>query len=387
MLDNTSLRAALALLMCTLLVLFYFITYRTSRSAFAGWWCVTLATLMGGSLAYLTVDSAHARWTIPLGHASNLVGVGCIWAAGRSLRFRHTPLWWLAVAPVVVAPLAALDNPGHTIMPAGEIFLLALGLMLIGAAVEMGFAARAVLAGGTADIVAYRRSLWSLVAASAMAGGFYFARWVAYVLVGPDQAPYSTVFGNESTSVVLIVVMTTVAFSMSTLSDEQHKLELRDLAARDGLTGLLNRTGFLRLADEHLARHDGEESQVIMADLDHFKAINDEHGHAAGDHAIITFAAVCTASVRVTDLVGRYGGEEFILLLSGASLERASDVTESIRTEMAKLASVEGAVLPTVSFGVCSVDGSLETAIERADAALYKAKEAGRNRTVHHAEV
>jgi diguanylate cyclase (GGDEF)-like protein len=124
-----------------------------------------------------------------------------------------------------------------------------------------------------------------------------------------------------------------------------------------------------------------------MADLDHFKQVNDVHGHQAGDHAIVAFADSCRSAVRTSDVVARHGGEEFVLLLPGADADRADEVARAISGEMARRSPLGEVVLPTVSFGIAPLEptSSLERVIERADAALYRAKATGRNRAVHHA--
>ena len=184
------------------------------------------------------------------------------------------------------------------------------------------------------------------------------------------------------------MLLATVSFSMSTLSNEQQTAVLRESASRDGLTGLLNRTEFLRLAAEEvdsMRRRQGT-AQLILADLDHFKEINDEQGHLAGDHAIATFARACKDAVRETDLVGRYGGEEFILMLVGATPDRATQVTDTIDAALDDAASRERVRLPTVSYGIATLEDGidLERTIGYADTALYRAKAAGRNRSVHY---
>ena len=149
---------------------------------------------------------------------------------------------------------------------------------------------------------------------------FAWFAWVGSVTPGPNCAlalATGANFGARAigphmlgvtigfSTMLLVALMTAVAFNMATVCDEQQKRTLRDLAARDGLTGLLNRKGFLHLAEDALARHPGG-GQLILADLDHFKQINDQHGHGAGDKAIVTFAAVCQSLVRATDLVGGF---------------------------------------------------------------------------------
>lgn len=161
---------------------------------------------------------------------------------------------------------------------------------------------------------------------------------------------------------------------------------------------MLNRTGFFQLAEQAVrspvrgsaasstGAAEGSPGLLILADLDHFKQLNDEHGHLAGDRAIVAFADCCRSAVRSTDLVARYGGEEFILLLFGADAKRAGQVTSAISTELLRRSQLGDPVLPTVSFGVAELDPSLdlEQIVERADLALYRAKAAGRNRTVHY---
>jgi diguanylate cyclase (GGDEF)-like protein len=174
---------------------------------------------------------------------------------------------------------------------------------------------------------------------------------------------------------------------MTALSNDQLINRLSERAARDNLTGLLNRGTFMDLATQELERLHASSSvaSLILADLDHFKAINDEYGHAAGDAALQAFAAACNESVRSTDLVGRYGGEEFILLLPGASQERAESIAADINRALAASKDLEDIHIPTVSYGVTSTGFDavdLTAMIAAADAALYEAKSLGRNRVV-----
>ncbi|MET0447340.1 MAG: GGDEF domain-containing protein, partial [Aeromicrobium sp.] len=146
------------------------------------------------------------------------------------------------------------------------------------------------------------------------------------------------------------------------------------------------RTEFMRLAAVKWrnGRRKGSHGSVILADLDHFKSINDVYGHPAGDYALQTFAATCRGVVRATDLVARYGGEEFILFLDGAPPDRAQQIAAEISDRLRATLTPEGMSLPTVSYGVAfarSGEG-LEETIQAADHALYEAKTAGRDRAV-----
>ncbi len=153
---------------------------------------------------------------------------------------------------------------------------------------------------------------------------------------------------------------------------------------QDALTGALSRRALLDRLRERLERDRGRPWAVIMADLDHFKQINDRHGHLVGDAVLRDSVRRIRAALRGPDLVGRYGGEEFLVLLDGATLETALDVAERIRRHLeATPIHAKGVSVPlTVSQGVAQwLPGeSLERLLERADGALYEAKAKGRNR-------
>lgn len=153
-------------------------------------------------------------------------------------------------------------------------------------------------------------------------------------------------------------------------------------AETDGLTGLLNRRSLENQARAMLARK-GPVS-VAFCDLDHFKRLNDSFGHEAGDRALRVFARVLSDTVRNTDIVGRYGGEEFVVILPEASVTVAVDVMNRVREQLG-LACMTGAMpVVTASFGVAYGEGPIEfdEIVHTADAALLVAKQTGRNRVV-----
>jgi diguanylate cyclase (GGDEF)-like protein len=164
------------------------------------------------------------------------------------------------------------------------------------------------------------------------------------------------------------------------------RFEEEESASRtDALTGLLNRRGFLESGDGALvrARRSGKPLSVAIADVDHFKVVNDTLGHAAGDAALKALAAALRASLRAQDTVARWGGEEFILLLPDTGREGAEKVAEFLRAAAADLPiSYEGKSIGlTVSLGVAEhhPGRSFEETIGEADTALYLAKDKGRN--------
>jgi len=156
------------------------------------------------------------------------------------------------------------------------------------------------------------------------------------------------------------------------------------LARTDALTGLANRRTLDEALPREIARAQrlGEGLSLIIADVDHFKSINDQYGHIAGDHVLARVAAVFASQLRPYDLAARYGGEEFVLLLPGTSTEGAVSVAERTREAIAKIQVPECPRQITVSLGVASwmTDEAPEEFVARADTGLYKAKSTGRNR-------
>jgi diguanylate cyclase (GGDEF)-like protein len=164
---------------------------------------------------------------------------------------------------------------------------------------------------------------------------------------------------------------------------------LREQATRDYLTNLWNRSAILETLDRELARsaRSGRPVGVVVADLDHFKAINDTHGHGAGDLALQEAARRMISSVRPYDSVGRYGGEEFLLVLPEADLQTAAWLADRVRMEIrSEPVKWQGRAVPlSCSFGCTAAVGgtvSADEMIRTADEALYAAKRAGRNRAV-----
>ncbi|WP_083468091.1 GGDEF domain-containing protein [Methylobacterium tarhaniae] len=160
--------------------------------------------------------------------------------------------------------------------------------------------------------------------------------------------------------------------------------ELRRLADTDPLTGALARRRFLEVCARDWPRRDGQSACLLMLDLDRFKLVNDSHGHAAGDAALIAFVTACRSALRSLDAVGRLGGEEFAVLLVETGPEDGAVIAERIRAAVAAnpVATEGGPIGITVSIGLAEAGPaeSLEAAMRRADAALYAAKHGGRNR-------
>jgi diguanylate cyclase (GGDEF)-like protein len=185
----------------------------------------------------------------------------------------------------------------------------------------------------------------------------------------------------DSLIFAIALVIATAIFSGATqASDREHRRE----AVLDPLTGLLNRAALLARFDEfeQLAGH-GEHASLgmLVADLDHFKQVNDEHGHPTGDAVLQDIAYALRKALRAFDLVYRIGGEEFVVLLPGADLEHTLEVAERLRAAVAEHRT--GDIAVTMSVGAAAARGRavrFADLYSAADAALYEAKRSGRDR-------
>ncbi len=224
----------------------------------------------------------------------------------------------------------------------------------------------------------------------------FFASWAALVLVGHhggfgvlDAATYALPSADAGwswrtgiSSVVFASLNLAICAWIISLW-RAREAQLERLSTTDALTGLLNRRRLMERFELELERaaHRNRPLACVIADLDHFKKINDERGHLAGDRVLEMVSAAILASVRRGDVVARYGGEEFVIILPNADRAGASEVVERCRQ---RIESVRlGSITVTASMGISihPQDGAtIDELLSRADKALYRAKEAGRNR-------
>ncbi len=226
-----------------------------------------------------------------------------------------------------------------------------------------------------------RAAEWGMALLLAVFAITQLASGIAALLQGPEQQDaYLDLYRRISFLTQPASFAGLGIFSILIIADDLSR-RMSTLAMTDELTGALNRRGFFEAAARTLAqaKRAGQPVTAVLADIDHFKQLNDRHGHHAGDEALRRFAASLGSVLREGDLLARVGGEEFVVLLSGLDSAQALPVAERLRERVARVSAEEHISL-TASFGVAPVRDSVHRALDAADDALYRAKEAGRDR-------
>ncbi|QWT20714.1 GGDEF domain-containing protein [Bacillus sp. NP157] len=181
-------------------------------------------------------------------------------------------------------------------------------------------------------------------------------------------------------------IVLSIGLSDRALTIRHDRDKARQLADADSLTGVLNRRAWTDGALATLEAGNGRPIALLFLDLDHFKTLNDRHGHAAGDRALVAVASALRHELRPNDLLGRFGGEEFVALLQGAEREHAVQIATRLCRRVSRLDVHvgDGREMLTVSIGIAirTPADTVQSLIERADAAMYAAKLGGRNRVV-----
>ena len=334
------------------------------------WWATGLllnalavAALVPGYEYSIPVLAEIGQGLIPLGATA-------IWSGARAFGGRSVPRWTFAAVVTIWAASGLLPVAGG---PRTGWMLATLSLSTL-----LFTAAGVELWRGRAE---YLPSRWPLIIVTLLHAAICAVGVadVALGLMSPDTVlSMSTGFGVMYFELIVFELATAVFVVM--LYRERAYTVLTMAAGTDDLTGTANRGAFLIQAARLLRRAyaNGEPASVIIFDLDHFKEINDRHGHAAGDRVLRSFAETARAVLRPGDLLGRLGGEEFAGMLPGAGTDAAFNIAERVRDAFEIATAVT--VPSTVSAGVAAANSSLEAAMECADLALYRAKAVGRNR-------
>ncbi|PKO08331.1 MAG: hypothetical protein CVU40_16245 [Chloroflexi bacterium HGW-Chloroflexi-2] len=208
-----------------------------------------------------------------------------------------------------------------------------------------------------------------------------------YLIVEQDQtqaleAARLGLFGNIGIGVVVTILVIGLVVIVVNL----YISKLEETANRDELTGLYNRRKMDEILSREIAfsKRYGEPLSLMMMDIDYFKSVNDSYGHHAGDHYLVEFAKVLREEVRLVDYVGRWGGEEFIILLPKTNVEQAKGLAERLRyaVEVMQIESGRGLISRTVSIGIASAQSGkmdVDEIIRHADEAMYRAKQQSGN--------
>ena len=356
----------------SLLGVFLLFAYLQDRIVALAWW--GLAYLIGGFSAALWRLGDHIS-PLPASTPNVLlfVAVGMIWSAARL--FHGRPISWAGMFLGAGLWLAGCTSPAFAGSPACRVvassLIVATYTFLIAA--ELGRERRKAL---------IRR--WPAIFVPMLHGAiFLFPMALASLSLDLGGRPASGWVAVFAIQVVLYVVG--AAFIVLMLAKDRAMGAYKAAALGDPLTGLLNRRGFFEAAAAMMAANlpAMRPVSVLAFDLDHFKSINDNYGHAAGDAILQLFAKVARTTMRAGDVIGRIGGEEFVAVISG-TLAEAAVAAERVRAAFAAatLAPDGNRIAATVSIGAAcgSPNATIESLIARADAALYRAKANGRDR-------
>ena len=333
--------------------------------------------------AYLLGAASVALWTVAAGvlgemltlalTAVGFTACGMVWNASRVFHGRKPNLPGLVLGAIAwIAAVMTLPPDAHEIR------------LTIGAAIVAIYAALTA----TQLWSERRRTMqtrWPAIVVPVLHG---FVLMLP-ILLGDLMHPHGDLFANSIWVTVfaieLVLYSVGTVFVIFMLVSERTVTAHKTAASMDPLTGMFNRRGFAEATSRVIEReaHAGRPVTVMIFDIDHFKSINDRFGHPAGDEILKLFSAIVINSLRITDLSGRIGGEEFAALLP-CSLEEAVVAAERVREafESSGIVDETGPVDTTVSIGVAGgpAGTELEVLLAAADTALYQAKRSGRNR-------
>jgi diguanylate cyclase (GGDEF)-like protein len=333
--------------------------------------------------AYLLGAASVALWTLAsnalgemLSLALNAVGFvacGMVWNASRVFHGRKSNL------PGLVLGAMAWIAAGMTLAPEAIAMRLTIGAGIVAAyaaltATELWSERRRTL-----------QKRWPTVVVPVMHGFVLMLPILLGDLLHPQDGKFSASIWVTAFAIELVLYAVGTVFLIFMLVSERTVTAHKTAASMDPLTGMFNRRGFAEATSRVIEReaHSGRPVTVMIFDIDHFKSINDRFGHPAGDEILKLFSAVVVNTLRISDISGRIGGEEFAALLP-CSLEEAVVAAERVREafEASGIVDETGPVDTTVSIGVAGgpAGTELEVLLAAADTALYQAKRSGRNR-------
>jgi len=354
------------------------------RPALRSW---THSMLAAGIGFFLFHTPGHLPWFLTF-----TVGNTCVMLTAAFGLLAHCKLLDVRLPnPVIALPLAV----GLVGVVAADVFGTPHALAV--AAVSLALAALF----GTTAVLLVRAALKKLQLLTVVSAAVMASLSAALVLRAfisgfgdpANIAPNATAAPQVSLFLLGVIYILTSSLWVFDTVHERQRRAIEEAAHRDGLTGLYTRKAFFELASSLMAKHGDAPCAAVMADIDHFKAINDTLGHAAGDTTIAHAARLIAGAVRLSDVVGRYGGEEFCILLPNCTAAQAGELAARLVQDAAREAvrHRDGETIRyTLSAGYAATDipsasadpvDALSALLERADQALYRAKREGRNRS------
>ena len=370
-LDQLSLLTAIAFSSAALTITLFVGWLGARHDTYLLSWSIGLSLVVGGVILFgMLAESYNAAQNF-VSFALTQGGFGFIYAG--ALQFRAKPVPMAAVA-IIGLGLIALTGVAFL----GGLSGLGAIFANLGMALLMAMTAREYWVGRDESRIPMvsNAALYALAAISFVLCAAVLVAEQRWILT---EQPRN--WAEDINAIVLIVGITGIGAVSLTLNQSRRARHHRREAMTDGLTGLLNRRALFNALGAPLP----PGAAVIMFDLDHFKSINDQFGHAAGDAVLEAFAALVKSELRPDDLAARLGGEEFCVVLRDLNMRSPAAVAERIRAGFAaaRTATERGVAETTLSAGVAisGVDGEpFEALLKRADDALYAAKSAGRNR-------
>ncbi|MBD9483306.1 GGDEF domain-containing protein [Pseudomonas sp. PDM14] len=334
--------------------------------------------LLAHALAYVCYTLyGHAPLWLTYSVANTLLAVALAFYLASIYRIRALAVpWWMVLSlPLLMALLMVvlIEHREPRMLASSSVLMLQCLLIVV-------VAQRRASPGGRAHVLLIIGGGISLIGLGLR---------VVAILFGTAPEMQYDVSNLKQTISVSIGTVTVMMFSLGLvlLSKERSEASLHHMALRDALTGMLNRRAILEQLSGELerARRAGSSLAIAMIDIDHFKQINDQYGHLAGDEVLCHCVRHLSQQLRQSDTIGRYGGEEFLLLLPDTPPAGAMTVVDALRQSLAANPALFGKRSIPLSFSAglwCGVPGpgdSSDSLIARADAALYAAKQDGRN--------
>ena len=346
------------------------------RVSALGWWSASYLLAAAGSFLLAGRTAIPDILSVTVANAAVIASYGGLWAGCRCFANR-VPRWDVLLAGCAAWLAFSLTSPFGSFQARVLFVSAATAFYFLAAAFEMWRT--------RAEGLASRRPIVILLALHAAAMGSRPP--LLYLADATDDATLFTLPWLSGHAFEALIVTVALAFLFLAISKERVELEQRTMAARDPLTGILNRRAFMDEGERRLAEAPDAEGTLLLLDIDHFKRVNDAHGHAAGDAVLVSFCRFVADMLPHGALFARLGGEEFGCLFPGTAFVDGYYTAEYLRNALTfrRFQAGDVALAVTVSVGAATTANAgrdLATLMRSADTALYAAKRTGRNRVV-----